>query len=336
MTRLSVVLACFNGLPFLKEQLASICDQTRPPDELIICDDASTDGTRDFVDRYSRNAAFQVQLTRNFAQLGPARNFSNGALRASGDIIIFSDQDDWWEPDKLETIEAYFDRNPETEVVVHNIRVCDTHLNVAIEDYFGYLMQNRYSLAQFTKGCATAARRSICERAFPIPAFGAWMHDTRLLAVGTALSTVAYLPERLIRYRIHGSNHSGFVFPRRGVAGRLLAKLDTLAIGASSPLAQAMAMYKARPIGPDVAAEFAVSVAQAALEETGLDRSTANQWRAECDRIAADFNSRARVASRTSVLARLVGHTTDLATGTYARSGHIYGYFADVGRALNH
>src|SRR6478735_5285628 len=98
MRRLSVVLACFNGLPFMEEQLASIGAQTRLPDELVICDDQSTDGTWDLIERYVRDSSFCVKPIRNPVQLGPARNFSNGVLRSTGDIVVFSDQDDWWEP----------------------------------------------------------------------------------------------------------------------------------------------------------------------------------------------------------------------------------------------
>jgi glycosyltransferase involved in cell wall biosynthesis len=43
--RVSVVVCTYNGEKYLRDQLQSILDQTRPPDEIIISDDGSTDST---------------------------------------------------------------------------------------------------------------------------------------------------------------------------------------------------------------------------------------------------------------------------------------------------
>src|SRR5690606_12819214 len=136
----------------------------------------------------------------------------------------------------------------------------DEHLRPEIEDYFEYLRRNHYSLIQFTKGCAIASRRSMCETAFPLPPFGSWMHDTRILAMGHAASSIGYLPDKLIRYRVHGANHSGFIFPWRGYPGKALAFLDALALRRSDSLYRAWPMYTKRPITQQVISEFGCAV----------------------------------------------------------------------------
>lgn len=336
MARISVVLACFNGLPHILEQLASIDSQTRIPDELVICDDFSTDGTWELVQEYAHKACFAVRALRNSSQMGPARNFSTGVMHSTGDIVVLSDQDDWWEPTKLESIERYFMDHPNHAIAVHNVRICDRHLDISIDNYFEYLRHNNYSLTQFTKGCAMAVRRSVCEIAFPLPRSGSWMHDTRLLAVGNTLSSIGYLPDRLMRYRVHATNHSGYIFPSRGLAGRALAWMDTLALRASDPLSRAWSMYKERPITPGVVSEFGdIVVSFAGLCDPKHQDSAAIVRRVSA-RLAEAFNARARIAQRPGLIPKVLGYTVCLAKGMYAHSGHLYGYAADVGRALKH
>ena len=50
--RVSVCMGVFNGIQFIGEQLECIRRQTRKPDEVILCDDGSTDGTREFLQQY--------------------------------------------------------------------------------------------------------------------------------------------------------------------------------------------------------------------------------------------------------------------------------------------
>ena len=50
--RISVCMGVYNGEKYIKEQLESIRLQTRQPDEVILCDDRSTDTTCQVVDEY--------------------------------------------------------------------------------------------------------------------------------------------------------------------------------------------------------------------------------------------------------------------------------------------
>ena len=76
--RVSVALCTCNGGRFLAEQLQSIASQTRLPQELVICDDASTDDTVSMIQGFSRTAPFPVKLFQNAERLGPAKNFEIG------------------------------------------------------------------------------------------------------------------------------------------------------------------------------------------------------------------------------------------------------------------
>ena len=99
--RISVVLCTYNGAAFLREQLDSIVRQSYPLHELIIQDDGSTDDTaaiaQEYVQRYS-----YIQFRINKGPHGYNPNFFSAFRQASGDYIAISDQDDIWEPTKIE------------------------------------------------------------------------------------------------------------------------------------------------------------------------------------------------------------------------------------------
>lgn len=97
----SVVMCTYNGAKYLREQLDSIISQTYPIYELIIQDDCSTDDTVAIVKEYMEKYSF-IKLYINEHNLGFNQNFKSAAMKATGDYVALSDQDDVWFPNKLE------------------------------------------------------------------------------------------------------------------------------------------------------------------------------------------------------------------------------------------
>ena len=83
-----------NGEVYLREQLDSILAQTLPPNELIVCDDASTDGTLAILESFKETCPFTVTIVANKDRVGVGKNFESAIERCSGDIIFLADQDD--------------------------------------------------------------------------------------------------------------------------------------------------------------------------------------------------------------------------------------------------
>ena len=98
---ISVVMCTYNGAKFVAEQIESIIGQTYPIYELIIQDDHSTDGSWEVQQGYQLYYPF-INVYMNESGKGVNRNFFSAFYRATGDFIAISDQDDIWEPRKLE------------------------------------------------------------------------------------------------------------------------------------------------------------------------------------------------------------------------------------------
>src|SRR5689334_15342031 len=105
-------MCTYNGAQFLNEQLASIVAQTRLPDELVICDDCSTDKTRALLTTFAATSPIKIKLKINQVRLGSTKNFEQAIGLCESDIIALCDQDDIWLPDKLALTEDAFTTNP--------------------------------------------------------------------------------------------------------------------------------------------------------------------------------------------------------------------------------
>ena len=99
--RVSIVMCTFNGEKYLAEQMDSLLGQTVVPSEIIVQDDGSTDGTMALLQDYAQ-ANPVIKLFSNDGPHGVNSNFFSALRRASCDYIAICDQDDIWEPDKIE------------------------------------------------------------------------------------------------------------------------------------------------------------------------------------------------------------------------------------------
>ena len=113
----SVALCIYNGIEFLAKQLDSIIRQTKPVDEIIICDDGSTDSTCNLVRQYIKECPVRIRLIVNPVNIGYTLNFEQAISFCSGDIIFLSDQDDIWMSHKVETICRFFEAHEDKEFV---------------------------------------------------------------------------------------------------------------------------------------------------------------------------------------------------------------------------
>jgi glycosyltransferase involved in cell wall biosynthesis len=106
--RVSVVLAAYNATWCIERALDSVLAQSRPVEEVLVCDDGSTDGTPDLVERRYGSAVTVLRLPHRNA--AAARRV--GLERARGDWLALLDADDLWMPTKQARQQAFLERHP--------------------------------------------------------------------------------------------------------------------------------------------------------------------------------------------------------------------------------
>lgn len=107
---ISVIIPCFNSRSTLEKCVESVLKQTRLPEEIIIVDDASTDGSFDYFRHLYRNQNL-VYFFQNPKNIGPGGSRNIGLEIAGGTLVSFLDSDDQWQPKKLELQEAVFEQD---------------------------------------------------------------------------------------------------------------------------------------------------------------------------------------------------------------------------------
>jgi hypothetical protein len=215
-SRVSVVMATYNGARFLTEQLESLKRQSRLPDELVVYDDCSSDRTRDMLADAAREFPFKVVILHGERNVGVNGAFQRAIEASSGDIVFFCDQDDIWWTNKVEEYLRAFQSRHDAGFVFSDAR----QISPAGEDIgstmwyrIGFAPQRRAAFdanplgallrrGNIVYGMASAFRGSILRSFLPIPP--GMTHDT-WFAVHTAAigaSGVA-LAKPLVDYRRH-------------------------------------------------------------------------------------------------------------------------------------
>ncbi len=121
MAKISVVCPTFNSAKFIEATLATILTQTRPPDELVISDDGSSDNTAEVVERYlsEQKPVFPWRVLRN-KHRGPGAARNAGIREAKAEWIAFLDSDDLWDAIKLERMIECIQAHPAVNFFSHD------------------------------------------------------------------------------------------------------------------------------------------------------------------------------------------------------------------------
>ncbi len=122
---ISVAMCTYNGETYIENQLDSICRQTRKVDEIVICDDQSTDQTVSIVESYAKTSTVPIRLYINEENLGYKLNFHKAMSKCLGDFIFLSDQDDEWLNNKVEVMMELFEANEDMRVLASGCNFID-------------------------------------------------------------------------------------------------------------------------------------------------------------------------------------------------------------------
>lgn len=214
-----------NGAAYLAEQLQSIASQQQLPDELIVCDDASTDGTAMLVRQFAASAPFEVRLTIQERNLGSTANFAAAVGLCRGEIIFLADQDDVWMPDKVRRLAELLKRgspgDSATAFALSDAQLIDAQGRPMRSTLWQALPFSPADQARFNAGHAfdVLLRRNVAtgmtmafraehrEVLLPIPS--GWVHDGWLALLLAALGPGQAVAEPLVHYRQHDAQQIG-------------------------------------------------------------------------------------------------------------------------------
>ena len=217
-------MCTYNGASYLKEQLASFTQQTRLPDELVVYDDCSQDETVEIIREFAADAPFPVHLYINETNLRTIQNFDNAINACQGDIILLSDQDDVWLPEKLETFESAFQNDAAVGLVFCDADLVNENLEglkrrnwetVGFDDNLQkkFLAGDAFSTLLYhnvISGCAMAFRAEYKSLVLPIPKnLNLMLHDHWIGMLLASVSKIALLTEPLVKYRQHPQQQVG-------------------------------------------------------------------------------------------------------------------------------
>lgn len=224
----SVALCTHNGAVFLREQVRSICLQSRRPAEIVLSDDASTDDSvavvRAAVAETKREAGgtdIGLRVFENSPPLRVTKNFEQAVRGSTGDLIALSDQDDVWREDRLARLVTEFERRPNLLLLHSDARLVGErgedlggtlfHALEVTPDELGRLHGGKafdvFLRRNLVTGATAIFRRSLLEQAVPFPV--EWVHDEWLAVVAAAIGEVDVVEDQLVDYRQHAGNQIG-------------------------------------------------------------------------------------------------------------------------------
>jgi glycosyltransferase involved in cell wall biosynthesis len=222
-TTTSVALATYNGEKYLPEQLASIAAQSRRPDEIVVGDDQSTDGTQALLEKFSRDSGIALRFTRNPQRLGSSANFAAVLARCQGDVVFLCDQDDVWAPNRIAASLAQLEARPELGFVFANANLITGDGAPMAGSLWGRVFFDERQKQKFREGrgadvlfktnvvtgATMAIRRTALAAALPVPP--GWVHDGWLAFIIDRLHGGLPIDQPLISYRVHATQQIGVI-----------------------------------------------------------------------------------------------------------------------------
>lgn len=215
MPLVAICMATYNPpLRLFRNQIESIISQSHQNWVCIVSDDASDPELQKEIETIAcRDQRFIFSPSPD--RLGFYRNFERALALApeNADFIVLSDQDDYWYPDKLETLLACFEK--ETTLAYSDMRIVEECGNV-ISDTYWTTRRNNYTnfgsllMANTVTGAASMFPRYLLRYILPFPErVGSLYHDHWIAIIALAIGKIKYIDRPLYDYIQHSANVIG-------------------------------------------------------------------------------------------------------------------------------
>jgi glycosyltransferase involved in cell wall biosynthesis len=220
----SVALCTYNGGKYLSQQVESIFQQSHRVDEIIVCDDGSSDNTLAILDTFQKDYPLVLKIYKNEQNLGGRRNFEKCFNLCTGDVIFFCDQDDIWHSDKVQRMLEWFagDKNcwgiaTDARLIGENgedlqrgfwesFTFCASDLKkMDITGLDDFVLRHHNVVAGAMLAVRKEAKPFITPFRFPS---GIW-HDEWITIVLSCMGKMKLMNDKLVAYRLHSGQQAG-------------------------------------------------------------------------------------------------------------------------------
>lgn len=219
MEKVDILVATCNGEKYVKEQIDSILNQTYENIRVIVSDDRSDDSTPKILKEIAKSDK-RVILNLQKERLGVINNFEFLLKQVKSNFYMFSDQDDFWLPNKVEKMMEK-QKQENADLVFGDLEVVNENLETMYPSYGDYMLLNRkikkcinsyeYNyLYNCVTGCTILGKTSMLDKILPLPNTSKYvLHDHWIGIITGIYGKVAYVEETYIKYRQHGNNQVG-------------------------------------------------------------------------------------------------------------------------------
>lgn len=211
--KVSVLIPSYNQEHVIEQTVMSSLTQDYDDLEVVVSDDASTDGTPQILNELEAKYPGRLKVFLHETNLGVTKNHTRGLLECSGELIAFQDGDDLFLPGKIKKQVAFMQAHPDCTIISHDVDVFDSDSGKTLylwSERFGQREGGMYELVRYGNYLSSV---SVMVRRMHLPSYG---YDDRirigsdwllwLEALSRGHGRICYLDEVLARYRRHPGN----------------------------------------------------------------------------------------------------------------------------------
>lgn len=212
--KLSVLITNYNYGRYLAQAIESALNQSWPDVEVVVSDDGSTDNSCEVVEKFARERR-PVILHRGYHQ-GMAGCLNAAFQACHGDIICFLDADDFFLPDKIESLIQRLQADSGAGFAIHRARMIDENghprglyplmRDLPDGDCVAATLKNAGVLMGLPPTSNLALRREVAERIFPLPVEFTGYAEQVIHRLAPLMTSLCAVDQPLSVWRLHGRN----------------------------------------------------------------------------------------------------------------------------------
>lgn len=212
----AILLSTYNGQDHVEEQLDTLLDQTYSDFTVFIRDDGSSDRTREIVNQWALKSEKIRILKDDFGNVGVAESYRILMRSVVSDYYFFADQDDIWNPIKLEVLMQLAESSTLKDtpyLAFSNMEVFNDKKNTSYDFFKRFRLSEekvKNGLFQGTiSGCLMLFNHKAKEISLELNTKSTMLHDWDVLFTCYVYGTIDVCHQQLIKHRIHGANAIG-------------------------------------------------------------------------------------------------------------------------------